>query len=257
MKTTFKVVIASTLISLGLYVITNLIDSNDRPLTTEVDTVKLPLEKTPDIKGSVDKKVILNLHLNEKRTLYLTQPVSMDVVDDLVNKLRQMEKTSSEPVYLLIDSPGGSVFDGAQLVSQMESMRAPVHTVCLKICASMAAIIHQYGKKRYALDRSVLMFHPASGAVQGQVGNMINRLKTINRYVNKFNQYIINRSGINEEEFNKIMSYELWVDAEDAKTTNFLDNIVSIDLPLNVPERPLGTDKMKLVHRVDVQKFDL
>ena len=33
---------------------------------------------------------------------------------------------------------------------------------------ALAAIIHQYGHKRYQVDRSELMFHPASGGVEGE-----------------------------------------------------------------------------------------
>lgn len=258
MKLGFKVTLVVLVASLGIHLISNILDKNDGTLTTEVETVKLPIEKQPENKGVTEKKIILNLRLNPNRTLFLTSPVEQFTVNELVNNLRQMEKTNNvDPIYLLIDSPGGSVLDGAQLISQMEAMKAPVHTVCLKICASMAALIHQYGKKRYALDRSVLMFHPASGGAQGQVDNMISRLKTIKRYVNKFNAYIINRSGINEEEFNKMMSYELWLDAEDAKTTNFVDNIVSIDLPLKDDLKLSGNDKMTIDHSFKVQKYDL
>lgn len=129
----------------------------------------------------------------------------------------------------MIDSPGGSVVDGSQLISFMEASSVPIHTVCLKLCASMGFVIHQYGKTRLAVDRSFLMAHPASGGTRGQLDNMISQLNALQRYVTKSNNYIATRSGKTLAEFKELWAFEMWKDAEDSKELGFLDNIVSLN----------------------------
>ena len=87
--------------------------------------------------------------------------------------------SSPEPMYVFIDSPGGSVLSGAQIISAIQAAKGPVNTLCVGICASMAAMIHQFGTNRLVLDRSFLMFHPASGGAEGEVDKMYSRLTTI------------------------------------------------------------------------------
>jgi ATP-dependent protease ClpP protease subunit len=50
----------------------------------------------------------------------------------------------------------------------------------------MAFIIHQYGNKRYMLDRSVLMSHFAASGVEGDIERMTSYLNVVQKYVNRF-----------------------------------------------------------------------
>lgn len=178
-----------------------------------------------------DKKSILRLNVDKKRVVYFTDTFNRQSVARAVKELKRLDaESSSERITLAIESPGGSVIDGAELTSQMEASKAPVDTVCLKLCASMAAIAHSYGAKRYALDRAILMYHPATAGVQGQVPNMLSLLTTLTRYIDKFNANIINRSKMNKDEFDRLVAYELWIDSEDALNKGLIDNIVSINI---------------------------
>ena len=123
---------------------------------------------------------------------------------------------SSEPMYIFIDSPGGSVISGAAIISAMEAAKGPVNTVCIQLCASMAAMIHQYGTNRLMLNRAFLMFHPASGGVEGEVDKAFSRLSTMRRFIGKMEENVASRSKISYEEYKRKSGVELWIDSEDA-----------------------------------------
>jgi len=179
-----------------------------------------------------ENKTVVRLDSYNKRIVYFNSDFNRSSVQAAVAELKQMEAKSTERILLALNSPGGSVVDGAELISQMQASKAPVDTVCLKLCASMAAITHSYGVKRYALDKAILMFHPASGGAQGQVPNMLSLLKTITRYVDKMNANIINRSNFTKDEFERLVAYELWIDSEDALKRGLIDAIVNLG---NIP----------------------
>jgi ATP-dependent protease ClpP protease subunit len=92
----------------------------------------------------------------------------------------------------------------------------------------MAAIIHQYGKERFMVNRSLLMFHPAAGGLQGSVDQMRSRLGMIDRYVNKMDAYIAKRAGIPYDRFMVAILTEVWIDAEDSLALHFADKIVNV-----------------------------
>jgi ATP-dependent Clp protease protease subunit len=188
---------------------------------------------------SAEKKIVKAV-VNPKRVLYLVNEVDFGTSQFLSNEIKRLQKESNEPIWLLLDSPGGSVLDGATLISEMEASSAPVHTVCTRLCASMAAMIHSYGKQRYMLDRAILMYHPASAGVQGQVPNMLSLLNTINRYTDKMVANIVNRSSLSLEEYEKLVAYELWIDSEDAVNKKLTDSIIN----LNVAAYPDQTEEI-------------
>lgn len=191
---------------------------------------------------------ILKFKLNHSRVIYLNSEVSTESTQSLAEQIKELNKESNEDIFLLINSPGGSVLDGASLISEMEASSAHVNTVCTGFCASMAAMIHSYGYKRYATDRAILMYHPASAGIQGQVPNMLSQLTTITRYLDKMVSNIVTRSKVSKSEFDSLVSYELWVDAEDAEQKGLTDGTVNLDVPsqpsspqslyLPTPEQP-------------------
>jgi ATP-dependent Clp protease protease subunit len=166
-----------------------------------------------------------------KNIVFLNTQVDEYSVNEIITRLQTLEG-SKEPVYLLIDSPGGSVFDGARLITQMESMKTPVNTVCVGLCASMGAMIHSYGKQRLITARSTLMYHPASGGAQGQIPNMLARLNYAQNFVGKLEANVQKRSGMAKADYEKRIAYEFWADSDEAKALKLVDNVVALNVTL-------------------------
>jgi ATP-dependent Clp protease protease subunit len=192
---------------------------------------------TPKSAPTNQPKTVLKFNVNKSRVLYLTDEVNFFTTQKLINEIKKLNSESSEDIYLQIDSPGGSVIDGALLASEMEASKAHVNTVCTRFCASMAAMLHSYGYKRYGVDRSILMYHPASGAGQGQIPNIVSQLTTITRYMDKMVSNVTSRSKVTLGQYKDLTAYELWVDAEDAVEKNLNDAIVNLNVPSHEPEQ--------------------
>ena len=200
-------------------------------------TGSTPKADTKDIKGSnlvkaseqsLDKSKykLSQLEIND-RVVYLygeINEMSAPYVTEQILKLGE----SSEPMYIFIDSPGGSVISGAAIVSAIEAAKGPVNTVCIQLCASMAAMIHQYGTNRLMLNRAFLMFHPASGGVEGEVDKSFSRLGTMRRFIGKMEENAAFRSKTSYDDYKRRSGVELWLDAEDAYNDKFTDKIVFI-----------------------------
>lgn len=210
----------------------SLVTSSSEPKTQVVSVqTKTPEAEYKPVFAVENKKVnatktVTALHVDASNSVILVGEIGADsarVAQEIIKK-----SVENKAVYLLINSPGGSVLDGAQIISAIQSAKVPVNTVCLQICASMAAIIHQYGTQRMMIDRSVLMFHDAAGGLQGYFPHMKSRLKMLDSYITKMNQDIAARVKMDLKELESAEHDELWMDAEDAVARRFNDKIVSV-----------------------------
>jgi ATP-dependent Clp protease protease subunit len=205
-------------------------DNQKLPDISSRPSESIPAIEAPNTKGEVK---LHNLDLNKGNVVLLVDEVNTDTVNVAIERIRNFNNEfPGKPIYLLLDSPGGSVLDGARLISTMQASKSPVNTVCLQICASMAAMILEYGKERYAVDRSIVMFHPASisGMISSELDKVVSRYQFLQRYVDKMDRYVAARSGSTYESFKARSNRELWIDAEDALANNLIDKIVRVEL---------------------------
>lgn len=178
----------------------------------------------------VSKKQVRSVDLNSFNTIAIVGEIgaeSLDVAQAITAKAKE-----GQPIFLLINSPGGSVLDGVAIVSAMQAAKVPVYTVCLQLCASMASIIFEAGTKRYMVDRSILMFHEAAGGFQGQFNQMKSRMRAFDRLTAKLDFEIAKRVGIDAEVFKSKLGDEIWLDAEDAVQQNYADSLVNVNINL-------------------------
>lgn len=243
----------------------------EEAITVDTATVSQPQAGSNPVNsgGNIEMahKAINKITVSTNRVVYFNNAFTFSTVQDAVEQLKKLEAEDGKtPIYLLLDSPGGSVLDGATLISQMEASKAPVYTVCMRLCASMAAMTHSYGAKRYALDRAILMYHPASLGAQGQLNNMISLLGTLQRFIDKMNANIVSRSKLAKDDYERKIAYEFWVDSEDALKYGLVDGIISLSVPNKAPNQSSGgddsvkksnTNEVKFPTKTKVEQFEM
>lgn len=183
----------------------------------------------PSVDNSFESsKTIHNLSVTPENTVFVLDEInesSLAIAQEITEKSKKVKD-----LYVLINSPGGSVLDGTQIVAAIQASQAKVHTVCLQLCASMGSIIHAYGHERLMMDRAILMNHQAALQLGGPIEIVRSRLGTLYRYTQKLDKFIADRAGITLEQFNLMFSNEQWIDSEDATAQKFNDKIVHLDL---------------------------
>ena len=80
--------------------------------------------------------------LLKDRIVWITGEVEDNGMNNAAASLLFLNNQSEvEPIYLYINSPGGSVHSGEVLINVMRHIKAPVYTICVGMAASMAAVI--------------------------------------------------------------------------------------------------------------------
>lgn len=124
---------------------------------------------------------------------------------------------------IVINSPGGSVFGGMEIIDAM--IDANVNTHIAGMAASMGGIISQFGKHRTANDFSMLMLHSVSGGDKELRATLDNNLKAILKSRTKMPQKMLDT--IFKE------GKDVWFDASQMLELGLIDEIVSTTVKVN------------------------
>lgn len=115
---------------------------------------------------SRDNTIVLNSEVNgESVSSVISKAKSLDG-NVIKNKLGLGDK---RPMYLFLNTPGGSIQAGLEMIEALHGMDRPVNTVTL-FAASMGFQIAQNLGDRLILKNGVLMSHRARGAFEGEFG---------------------------------------------------------------------------------------
>lgn len=211
--------------------------------------VTAPVITPPNTDVKLNRPVthtIRNLSLDPKQVIVFNTEVTEESVNLAIKKINDL-RDNKKDIYILLDSPGGSVFSGVLLISYMEASKVPVHTVNTGMCASMCAQIFSHGATRYMLNRSTLMYHLASGGVRGTMYNMKSLLKYIDITTTKLDAYIADRAGMDRDKFADLVGKDLWIDAEDALALRLGDELATVAIKTDLlPPTDIAYELKKL-----------
>ena len=134
--------------------------------------------------------------LLEDRIIYINDEVNSASMNVAICELLYLNSVDKKrPIYMYINSPGGSVIDGMALVDTMKFIKAPVYTFVTGMAASMGSVILSAGEKghRYALPTSQVLVHQMSGGTQGKTKDNVNAM----HYEQRLEFMLISELGLN------------------------------------------------------------
>lgn len=136
--------------------------------------------------------------LLRERIIFLGEPVTSDSANRVVAQLLFLEAEDPEKdIFLYINSPGGSVYDGLGIFDTMQHIKPDVQTVCIGLAASMGAFLLAAGTKgkRSSLTHSRIMIHQPLGGARGQASDIRIQADEILYLKKKLNQELSDRTG--------------------------------------------------------------
>lgn len=151
------------------------------------------IEKSNDGERSYD----LFSRLLKDRIVMISGEINEASMDIAVGELLFLNNQDPEtPIYLYINSPGGDVIAGNQLIDTMNFISAPVYTIALGMAASMGGAILAAGEKghRYCMKSSQILVHAMSGG-KGQ-GRTRDNIISMN-FEKKLEAYLIAQLAAN------------------------------------------------------------
>ena len=178
-----------------------------------------------------ERWVDIYTRLGVERILFLGSEVTDAVANALVAQMLYLDsEDNSKPIYLYINSPGGSVTAGLAIYDTMQYVKTDVVTICVGLAASMGAFLLGAGTKgkRLALPHSRIMIHqPLGGTSQRQASDIEIEAKEILRIKDMLNHSMADMTGQSFEKIEKDTDRDYFLSAAEAKDYGLIDRVIA------------------------------
>ena len=166
--------------------------------------------------------------LLRERIVFLGEPVTSESANRIVAQLLFLEaEDPDKDIYLYINSPGGSVYDGLGIFDTMQHVKPDIHTVCVGLAASMGAFLLCAGakNKRSSLLHSRIMIHQPLGGARGQASDIRIQADEILFIKDKLNKELSERTGQPIERIREDTDRDFYMSPTEAIEYGIIDNV--------------------------------
>ncbi|KGG12500.1 ATP-dependent Clp endopeptidase proteolytic subunit ClpP [Prochlorococcus sp. MIT 0601] len=174
--------------------------------------------------------------LLRERIIFLGEPVTSDSANRIVAQLLFLEaEDPDKDIFLYINSPGGSVYDGLGIFDTMQHVKPDIQTVCVGLAASMGAFLLCAGAKgkRSSLRHSRIMIHQPLGGARGQASDIRIQADEILFLKNRLNKELAERTNQPLERISQDTDRDFYMSPEEALKYGLIDNVFS-KRPVNI-----------------------
>lgn len=131
----------------------------------------------------------------ENRVLLINGSISLKSYVKFDKQLRLLESIHTDPILVIINSPGGSVYDCFAFVDRMSNSTCIVNTQAMGLIASAALPIFVSGENRFTGKNTTFMHHPPSYASDFEtVTNHGAELAHTKNLANRINKYLASKT---------------------------------------------------------------
>jgi len=130
------------------------------------------------------------------------------------------------PIWLHINSYGGSLFTAFSVADQIALLKTPVYSIVEGICASAATLISLSCAKRYILPNSFMLIHQLSSFMWGTHEQFKDEMEVQQKLMTRLVNFYTSRSKATEEQLRAMLTRDYWMDADEALNLGMVDTIL-------------------------------
>jgi ATP-dependent Clp protease protease subunit len=179
--------------------------------------------------GRGERSYDIYSRLLKDRIICLMGPVNDQVSSVVVAQLLFLQSESAKkPIYMYINSPGGSVTAGLAIYDTMQYVLPPISTWCVGQACSMGSLLLAAGTKgmRHSLPNSRIMVHQPSGGAQGQATDIQIQAEEIIKIKNQLNGIYVKHTGQELSFIQANMERDKFMSPVEAKEFGLIDKIL-------------------------------
>ena len=177
----------------------------------------------------------------ENRHFILNKNVASDTLEDIIlgileinrkddEEEKKLAKYKRKPIKLIVDSYGGSCYDGLLLVNIIRTSKTPIHTYCYSKAMSMGLCIFACGHKRFAHKDAYLMHHQLAGQSGGMLMDIIESAEQKLKLQETLDEIILEHSNIQRETIMKYRErkFNWFFTGKEGKKLGIVDELIEV-----------------------------
>lgn len=201
------------------------------------------------------------------RILILGEDVSQASVKGLINSIYDINLDDEEkemifkdyeraPIHLIINTYGGSVYDGLGLIGAIELSTTPVVVTCLGSAMSMGMFILAAGHHRRAHHLSTIMYHQVSFGAWDKLEGVKKDIQEIQRLENMCDDLLFKRTNLKEKDLSdyKNRKADWYMTAQEALKWGIIDEVIGEPLISKENADRIAKEQEKITRKKAVPK---
>lgn len=180
-----------------------------------------------------DKKIT-----RESNHIYYHSEVDRDSIFDLCALLREVEEDNMfiaykmhldpVPIYLHINSYGGSIFAAFAAIDCINACKVPVYTIIEGAVASAGTLISVFGKKRYIRPSAYMLIHQLSSGFWGKMSEIEDEHTNLTELMRRILAIYKDNTKIPKKELQDLLRHDLWLNSDKALKYGLVDEVYEL-----------------------------
>ena len=167
--------------------------------------------------------------LFKARTIMLTGGVDDKLARRVCERLLALSAESTDPILLVVSSPGGHVESGDMIHDMVKFVPAPVKILGTGWVASAGALIYASAQRenRFCMPNTRFLLHEPRGGVGGQASDVEIHAREIIKMRERLNNIFAEATGQPLEQIKKDTERDYWMTAQEAVDYGLVGKIVT------------------------------
>ena len=177
-----------------------------------------------------DKKIT-----RDTNHIYYYSEVDRDSIFDLCSLISEVEddniftahkmKLDPIPIYLHINSYGGSIFAAFAAIDAINACKVPIYTIIEGAVASAGTLISVFGKKRYIRPHAYMLIHQLSSGFWGKMSEIDDEHKNLVELTERILTIYREHTKIPKKELQELLRHDLWLNTAKALKYGLVDEV--------------------------------
>ena len=173
---------------------------------------------------------------SEDNHIYFYSEVTKKTVYELNREIRHVTQKmldiekkyniEAPPIYLHINSYGGSIFAAMSTVDIIKYNKVPIYSIVEGCAASAATLMSVVAEKRYIRPNSYMLIHQLSTIFWGKMEEFDDEMKNLNKLMDMIKTIYKEHTTIPVRKLNDILKHDLWWDSSKCIENNLVDEII-------------------------------
>lgn len=173
---------------------------------------------------------------SEDNHIYFYSEVTKKTVYELNREIRYVTQKMLEiekkynieapPIYLHINSYGGSIFAAMSTVDIIKYNKVPIYSIVEGCAASAATLMSVVAEKRYIRPNSYMLIHQLSTIFWGKMDEFDDVMKNLNNLMDMIKSIYKEHTSIPVKKITEILKHDLWWDSSKCIENSLVDEII-------------------------------
>jgi len=212
---------------------------NSKKKTTDKQKVEIDYDINDLLKDELANS--LSKKNNEKKIerdcnhIYFYCEIDRESIYDLSVLIKESEeenimtslklKIPDIPIYLHINSLGGSVFAAFNAIDIIKSCKVPIYSIIEGSTASAGTLISVICEKKYIRPNAYMLIHELSSECWGKMSAIEDEFNNLKELMVKIKEIYKDNSSIPKKELSDLLKHDLWLNSEKCLKYGLVDEL--------------------------------